>query len=466
MLALVLILYMIFFSKKEKSALKVLWCFVFATNPYVGLVLYLIFGSTIVSSRLERRSKKRLYDRGYTELPGRVNGTSFENEESGLSDISRDIAKFTYNYCHVPMSAYETEKIFTTGSSHYQQLFQDIRSAEHSVCILFYEIENDYIAREFMDLLTEKAASGVPVFLMTDYLTGVGYFGRMARKLRKSGGEVIRVQPYLTHYRNHRKIVVIDHKTAYIGGMNIGKRFQNEDKVKTPWRDTQIRLTGCAVADLEAYFLMDWFCNIPRKWMDREEHVADDYFAAGVGSGNEPCQFVTGGPTSKKESIRMVYLTMIRSARESIRIQSPYFVPDETILDALRTAASSGVSVEIMVPGVSSSFFLTPVTTYYCDEMLRCGAKIYRYNGYIHAKTITVDGKVCSIGSANMDYRSLFLDDEVIGLFYDCPVVQEYEQIYSEDITYCTTADPEEYRGRSGHWRRKTAFYRRFEYLL
>ena len=248
--------------------------------------------------------------------------------------------------------------------------------------------------------------------------------------------------------------------------MNIGKRFQNEDTVKTPWRDTQVRLTGAAASDLELYFLADWFVTIPKKWLPDAEKTADDYFLHRQTAGEHPCQFVTGGPTSSRESIKMTYLTLIRSARRSIRIQSPYFIPDDAILDALRSAAASGVNVEIMVPGIRSSFFLEPVTTYYCGQMLEAGATVYRYQGYLHAKTLTIDGEVCAIGSANMDRRSLFLDDEITGLFYDPLFVHRYEETYQSDVSSCDRDTLDQFRTRSNRERTAESFYRLFEFLL
>ena len=134
----------------------------------------------------------------------------------------------------------------------------------------------------------------------------------------------------------------------------------------------------------------------------------------------------------------MCYLSMIRSAKRRIRIQSPYFIPDASILDELKTAAATGVEIEVMIPGVESSFFLEPVTTYYVGQLMEYGAKVYRYQGYIHAKTMVVDEEVCCIGSVNMDVRSLQVDDEVCGVFYANALVRQYSTIFDEDIRHCT----------------------------
>ena len=145
----------------------------------------------------------------------------------------------------------------------------------------------------------------------------------------------------------------------------------------------------------------------------------------------------------------MNYLSMIRSAKHRIMIQSPYFIPDSSVLDALKTAAASGVEIDLMIPGIKASFFLDPVTTYYAGQIMEFGAKVYKYHGYIHAKTMTIDDEMCCIGSVNMDIRSLMVDDEVCGIFYANDLVKEYIDIFSNDIKDCDEYLYEEFRGRS-----------------
>ena len=154
-------------------------------------------------------------------------------------------------------------------------------------------------------------------------------------------------------------------------------------------------------------------------------------------SNNNICQFVIGGVDNDLESIKMCYLSMIRCARKRICIQSPYFIPDTSILDALKTALLIGIDVVIMIPGVKASFFLDPVTNYYCGKLLKYGAKVYKYNGYIHAKTMIIDKEMCCIGSVNMDNRSLLVDDEICGIFYNNEFVEKYYNIFKNDIKSC-----------------------------
>lgn len=161
------------------------------------------------------------------------------------------------------------------------------------------------------------------------------------------------------------------------------------------------------------------------------------------------CQFIAGGVDTDKEAVKMCYLSMIRSAKKRIRIQSPYFIPDASVLDALKTAAASGVEIELMIPGIKASFFLDPVTNYYSGQLLEYGTKVYKYKGYIHAKTMVIDEELCCIGSVNMDMRSLMLDDEVCGVFYENQLVQKYNAIYDQDIENCIPYTWEHFKERN-----------------
>ncbi len=219
---------------------------------------------------------------------------------------------------------------------------------------------------------------------------------------------------------------MIDHAISYIGGMNIGKKYANLDKVKTPWRDTQVRMVGPCAQVLDEYFLTDWLCAVRRRDWDGAVAYVDSIHPRTDGQNANLCQFIVGGVDTDKESVKMCYLSMIRSAKKRIRIQTPYFIPDASILDALKTAAAAGVEIELMIPGIKASFFLDPVTTYYCGQLLGYGAKIYKYSGYIHAKTLVVDEELCCIGSVNMDVRSLKVDDEICGVFYANSKIYKY----------------------------------------
>ena len=455
-----LILGVIFLERKSPTE-AVLWVLVLVCLPYVGVLLYLVFGSTMSIKITAWLRKKRLrqchpgFATDSAELPG------------NLSEEDAQVIRFNRAYNCSELTCYDDYRIYTDGESHYRQLFADIRQARECIYVEFYTIQHDVMGEEFVRILSEKAREGVRVMVLCDFIANVSTPSSMFRPLREAGGRVIRVKPFLTHYRSHRKIVVIDHEVSYIGGMNIGKQYANLGKKKNPWRDTQIRMvgSGCS-AVLDRYFLTDWLCAIRRRDWDETVRYVDSIPCAGHRQNENLCQFIVGGVDTNKESVKMCYLSMIRSAKRSIRIQTPYFIPDASILDALKTAAAAGVRIELMIPGIKASFFLDPVTTYYSGQLLEFGAKIYKYRGYIHAKTMVIDDELCCIGSVNMDMRSLMVDDEICGVFYADSLVEQYNRIYDRDIESCDSYALEQYLTRSSLERFQEGFFLLFAPLM
>ena len=437
------ILAVLFFERKNPTE-ALLWVLVMVCLPYVGLVLYLVFGSTVAIKLTARNRQKRLSRR----LPAAaVPQNLLEGQQFSPEDLQ--VIRFNSTYNESPVTCYEDYQLFITGESHYRALFADIRQARECIYVLFYTIHHDVMGEALVKALTEKAQQGVKVIVMCDFIANLSTPSSMFQPLRDAGGQVIRVKPYLTHYRSHRKIVAIDHNIGYIGGMNIGKQYANLAKKKNPWRDTQIRLTGSCVAALDGYFLSDLLCAVrSRDWEEMVRYMESLKLPKQRRTPNL-CQFIVGGVDNNKEAVKMNYLSMIRSAKKRIRIQSPYFIPDQSVLDALKTAAASGVEVELMIPGIKASFFLDPVTNYYAGQIMEYGAKVCKYHGYIHAKTMVIDGELCCIGSVNMDIRSLVVDDEVCGVFYANDLVEEYSGIFDRDLESCTPYLYEQFQNRS-----------------
>ncbi len=462
LLYLLMILCVVFLERKSPTE-ALLWVVVLICLPYAGMVLYLIFGSTMAIKITAYVRKKRL-----SRLqPASVPSAEADWNAAALSEEDRQVIRFNTIYNKSCLTCYEDIRLYTNGADHYRQLFQDIAAARECVYVEFYTIHPDLAGNALVEALTKKAEEGVTVLVMCDFIANLASPPKMFREFRQAGGKVIRVKPFLTHYRSHRKIVAIDHEIAYIGGMNIGKKYINMDQVKTPWRDTQVRMVGPCAAVLDQYFLTDWLCSVHRsEWEQAAAYVQmlpNQVFAP---LNSNLCQFIVGGVDTNKESVKMCYLSMIRSAKRSIRIQTPYFIPDTSILDALQAAAAAGVKVELMIPGIKASFFLDPVTTYYCGKLLDYGAKIYKYHGYVHAKTMVVDDELCCIGSVNMDIRSLKVDDEICGVFYANAIVTEYSQIYDADIANCDLYTLEQFDCRDWKERFLESFFLMFAPLM
>lgn len=440
---IILILTVIFVERKDPTS-AVLWVLVMICLPYLGAVLYIIFGNTTGIKLTSFLRKKRL-----KKQPVNIEESECEIDEIPLSEEDLQVMTFNHTYNNSQVSCFDNAEFFTNGRSHYTRLFKDIENAKECIYAEFYTIHHDLVGEAFVNALAKKAKEGVRVLVLCDFIANLSTPNKMFEPLVKAGGKVIRVKPYLTHFRSHRKIVVIDSKISYIGGMNIGKQYANLAKVKNPWRDTQVRLEGECTDILKGYFLDDWICSVKRRDYNDALSLIDEKEKNPKKWNDNYCQFIMGGVDTDKESIKMCYLSMIRSAKKRIFIQSPYFIPDASILDALKTALGAGVEVNLMVPGIKASFFLDPVTNYYCGQLLEYGAKVYKYNGYIHAKTMVIDSEICCIGSVNMDMRSLMVDDEVCGVFYENQFVNKYRDIFEDDIKNCKPYTWEQFNGRS-----------------
>ena len=272
------------------------------------------------------------------------------------------------------------------------------------------------------------------------------------REMRKAGIRVAPTSPlYHLHtisYRNHRKITIIDGTIGFTGGMNIGLEHLSGGQGFTFWRDTQVRMVGEAAAALQSVFMVDWYNAVKENLFDRS------YFPTVVSKpteGDVPVQILTSGPDSQWSAIRQLYFAMITSAQRHVYIQSPYFILDPTIAEALAAAALAGIKVHVMLTARASG---DPVPGWasntYVQDVVAAGVRVFFYEkGYLHAKTITIDSEICSIGSANIDIRSFSINYEINAVLYSQQLAMELEKDFDRDLAHCTEFDPAEYRGRN-----------------
>ncbi|MFU0824353.1 MAG: Cardiolipin synthase [Clostridium sp.] len=331
-------------------------------------------------------------------------------------------------------------------------LLNSIEKAQHHIHIIYYVIKNDKIGNKVINALAKKASEGVEVRLLYDAMGCRSLPRHFFNKLKNSGGKVACFFPSLlplinirVNYRNHRKIVVVDGREAFVGGFNIGDEYLGKNKRFGYWRDTHIKIIGSAVGSLQQRFLLDW------RYASQEKITFDkDYFPQVNSDGKIGIQIVSSGPDSEWEQIKNGYLKMIQSAKKNIYIQTPYFIPDESILEALKIASLSGVDVRIMVPSKPDHPFVYWASLSYIGELLKTGVRSYTYDkGFIHSKVMTVDGNVSSVGTANMDVRSFKLNFEVNAFIYDNNVSKSLEDIFEEDIHDCTEITKNLYAKRS-----------------
>ena len=339
------------------------------------------------------------------------------------------------------------------GEQKFPDLLQAMKEAKHHLHIEYYIFEYDEIGMQVIDMMIRKATEGVEVRFIYDDFGSPALKKETERRLQEAGVEVYpfyKVHFYLLanrlNYRNHRKIVVIDGKTGFVGGINVSDKYINNGKNKLYWRDTHLRIDGPAVYYLQYLFITDWnFCCAkklnpgPLYFAKMEEEKKECYV-----------QIAAGGPDSFMPSILYSQLQAINLAEEEILITTPYFIPGDSILDALCIAALSGLTVKLLVPGKSDSKFVNAASRSYYTELLQAGVEIYLYQkGFVHAKTMVSDGKLSVIGTANMDNRSFDLNFEVNALVYDKEIAGQMRKQFFEDISYAERIDKEAWLSRS-----------------
>ena len=378
------------------------------------------------------------------------NGTyRFSTEEGKLW---QDMIHLNQLYGRAYYSQNNSVEFITDGRQMFDTMMQDIMSARETINIMFFIVKNDETGRQFIDALTQKAREGVEVRLLLDSMGSRQINDRVLRDFLDAGGKRAYFFPrklnlvnFDFNYRNHRKLAVIDGIIGYTGGFNIAREYLGLKKKFGYWRDTHIRITGQSVQDINARFILDW------RTASKEKIVLSEAFYSDVISeGNTGIQIVSSGPDSVKEEVKRSLMKMITSAERSIYVQTPYFVPDDSILESLKMAAQCGVDVRVMIPCIPDHPLVYWATYSYAGELVKSGGRVFIYeNGFLHSKTMVVDGEVGTVGSANFDRRSFSLNFESNAFIYDKKEAQTMERIFCEDLKECRELTISLYENRS-----------------
>ena len=356
------------------------------------------------------------------------------------------IIEYNRRNCDAVLSKNNEVEIFVDGIGKFNRLNEDLKNARKYIFIQYYIIKDDEVFNDIADILIEKAKKGVLIYVLYDAVGCRRMKKRRWKPLKALGINVACFSNGLNsgiNNRNHRKIVVIDGEIAYSGGINIGREYIGRDKKFGNWRDTHFRILGETVGTLAKSFIEDWNDLAKSNIIKNKE----DFIFNSSSVGDCYMQAVTGGPFSNSEIIRDNYLMIIESAKDYIYIQTPYFIPDKDILDALKNASKSGVKVVIMIPCKPDHPFVYWATLSYVGELLLAGAKGFLYNdGFLHSKGIISDGKICSFGSANMDITSFKLNYEVNLVIYDKKTVEQLVLFYKNDLKHCREITIDEYK--------------------
>lgn len=403
------------------------WILILFFLPLVGLVLYFFFGR---STRKERLISKK----GYSRLNKRPMA-EYQAQEScyDLSNKNPLISFFRKINNALPFDGNRVD-VYTDGYSMLQALMHEISLAKHHIHLQFYIFEDDPVGRLLRDLLIDKAREGVKVRLLYD---DVGCWKVNPLFYDEMMCEGIEVQSFLkvrfprftskVNYRNHRKIVVIDGKVGFIGGMNIAVRYLRG----LPWgiwRDTQVRIRGKAVYGLQTSFLADWYV------VDRTLLTSSEYFPKMEQEGNVVAQIVTSEPVGEWHDIMQGLIKALCSSRRYFYIETPYLLPTEEVVVALQTAALAGVDVRIMLPKRADTYLTHKGSLSYLDELMRAGVKVYLYRkGFLHSKLWVSDDELSSVGSTNMDFRSFEHNFEANAFFYDAGMALYLKEVFLAD---------------------------------
>lgn len=431
------------------------WLMVLFFLPGIGFVLYLFLGQNLsrrkiykikeeqrefVNSLVERQKQDILQIHYHDPTMIHFQDMIYMNLSSGQSLYTQD----------------NKVEIFTEGNSKFESLLQAIGEAKHHIHLVYYIVKNDGLGGRLLEALAAKAREGVKVRFLYDQIGSSGLSRRFFRPLVEAGGNVAAFFPskipylnFRVNYRNHRKLAIIDGNIGYIGGLNVGDEYLGLDSRFGDWRDTHLKVQGGGVFQMQMLFVLDWNLSSDNKISD-----LSFYFPAVSHPGKVGMQVVSSGPNNDKEQIKKAYIKMIHAAKQSVWVQTPYFVPDESLMTALKMAALSGVDVRLMLPGKPDHPLVYWASTSYLGELLSVGVKCYLYEkGFLHAKTIVVDGRVASVGTANIDLRSFKLNFEVNAVIYDTATSSKLREIFLADQENSKLLTEEEYRNRPLHKR-------------
>ncbi len=440
-----------------------LWLYVLWFFPLGGYIFYIYSGQLQVKGHLFKN--KLAYSKDaitrYVSSRYSIKWKNWGSSEQGLMKLIEKRAL-------APVSFYTRTEIIKNGEEKFAVLFEELEKARRFIHMEYYIFRDDEIGTELIELLLKKAAEGVEIRLIYDAIGSLTLSGKSIRKLQEGGVKVHSFLPIKhgffnqkLNFRNHRKIVVIDGHTGFLGGLNVGDEYLGRNPKFGFWRDTHVKMYGEAVRNLHAIFLIDW------AYVNGEQLFEERYLSAPVTREDGGVQVVASGPDMPQGTMGDLYYSLISHAQESIWIATPYFVPSKPIRQALRMAAAKGVEVKLLVPEKNDSILTQYATRSYFGELLDEGVEIFLYQrGFLHQKVIIADGKMASIGTANMDLRSFNLNFEVNLFLYHTLSVHQLIANFKEDMKDSIHVNLQRFEKRSLWMRTKESFARLFSPVL
>lgn len=416
----------------RQPAKTIAWVLVLSFLPLVGIVLYFFFGR-------RTRKNRHIWEKSLNQLTKRSMIEFAEQKQLELPEEHKELIQLFVNQNFaLPFKNNETD-VYVSGYEFFPALLAEISKATHHIHIISYIIDDDPLGRLLRDALIDKARKGVEVRLLFDDVGSWKTPNRFFEQMREEGIEVHPFMPVRfpaftgkVNYRNHRKIIVIDGKVGFIGGMNLAQRYVKGHK-GIMWRDTHVKISGAAVYGLQRAFLIDWF-HADRTLITDRKYYPDTT----ITPNNNLIQIVTSSPTNVWEELEQGYIKILLSAKRYVYMETPYFLPTEPIFFAMRTAALSGVDVRLMVSLKTDSKLVQMASRSYLTQTIQAGVKVICYEeGFNHTKLLVADDNVATIGSANIDFRSFENNFEANAFFYDKSMAQRIKDIFLTDETKC-----------------------------
>jgi len=442
----------VFFERKSPKSVWA-WLLLLYFVPVLGFIFYLLLGADMKKRKMFRiKEVEDHISEAIRQQEHQLKSLNVEAFDTNLSKFT-DLVMYNLRTSGAVLTGDNDVEILTDGDEKFDRLIEDIRSAQYFIHIQYYIIKNDVLFERIRKELVQKAAEGVEVRILFDSMGCRTVPHSYWKQLSEEGIKTAEFFPAFfkrlqlrINFRNHRKIVVIDNRVGYVGGFNIGKEYIGLDDKFGYWRDTHLRLQGSGILSLHLRFLLDWNYAAQENLFGQRK-----YFEKVYPGEKDNCliQIISSGPDTARQMIHDNYLRLITKAKERIYIQSPYFIPDESVMDALMIAVHSGVEVNIMIPCKPDHPFVYWATYSYIGDLVMAGANCYTYdNGFMHAKGIIVDGKVFCYGTANMDIRSFALNFEVNAIVYNEKKAKEMEDRFLTDLQVCTRITRNMYAGR------------------
>ena len=430
---------LVIITDERDSGKKISWILVIVFIPVVGIILYIMFGFDIRRSREYNTRKRDFLKFFHSRSDAGTRQMLFGNYAAKkVRQEYQELITLLSKSNGTSVTDNNSIEIITSGKRKFEALTQDILNAKHHIHVEYFLFKKDKGSKMIKQLLMQKAKEGVKVRFIYENIANINIRPKYYKEMRKAGVEVVSFTDpkfsifrlsALLNYRNHRKIVVIDGKVGYTGGMNIS------DDYFIRWRDTHMRITGNAVASLQ-YSFINTFVNAGGKI---EEGLGPYFPEQEKRAGNDILmQIVPDEPADRWPILQMGTVWTVEHSRSYIYIQTPYFVPPEPLLMALKTAALKGTDVRLMLPQKPDSIYMGPANRAYYKECLEAGIRIYEWTGtFIHSKTIVSDDYLSVIGSANMDFRSLEINYEVNSFIYSKDIALANKAIFFKDMEKC-----------------------------